>query len=300
MRYILQSDFHSDELIQQPNLIIFKKTANLNIMLKFISLASGSSGNCYYLDCDGYGLIIDLGIGIRTFRRHCSDYGIKLADIKAVLVTHDHTDHVKAVGVLAQSFHIPVYTSQKVHQSMMLNHYISKKVPVELQRIIHRGSSFNIGPFHITSFRVPHDSADNNGYIIEAEKKCFVIMTDIGHFTEEMPDIVRRATHLIIESNYDEKMLVTGPYPARLQKRISGELGHISNKETAEFLATNLNRELIKRVWLCHLSAENNIPHVALGTVTEALKTAGFELKLDTQFKVSVLARRTPSIMETL
>lgn len=183
---------------------------------------------------------------------------------------------------------------------MMLNHYISKKVPHELQQIIRRGSSFNLGPFHITSFGVPHDSADNNGYIIEAEEKCFVIMTDIGHFTDEMPDIVRKATHLIIESNYDEKMLVTGPYPARLQKRISGALGHISNKETSEFLANNLNPEVIKRVWLCHLSAENNIPRIALATVTEALRTAGFELKLDTQFKVSVLARRTPSIMEIL
>lgn len=268
-------------------------------MLKFISLASGSSGNCYYLDCDGYGLIIDLGIGIRTFKRHCSEYGIKLADIKAILVTHDHTDHVKAVGVLAQSFHLPVYTSQRVHQSMMLNHYISKKVPQNLQHIVHRNTAFNLGPFNITPFGVPHDSADNNGYIIEVEDKCFVIMTDIGHFTEEMPDIVHKATHLIIESNYDEKMLATGHYPIRLQKRISGELGHISNRETADFLATNLNWERIKRVWLCHLSAENNIPRIALNAVTEALNNAGYDVENKKDFKLIVLARRMPSIMES-
>ena len=265
-------------------------------MLKFISICSGSSGNCYYLNADGFGLVIDMGIGIRVFKRHFSNYGLPLAQIKAVLVTHDHTDHVKGVGVLARDFNLPVYTTEAVHSSIMRNHYISKKIPFTQQKHIERGEPFNLGPFEITAFFVPHDSADNNGYIIKAQEKCLVLMTDIGHFTEEMPGIVSQATHLIIEGNYDPYMLEKGPYPQRLKKRISSPIGHISNGETAEFLAQHLNKQRIERVWLCHLSAENNRPALAQSTVTQALQQAGFDLDRQiNQLQVEPLPRRTPT-----
>lgn len=269
-------------------------------MLKFISLGSGSCGNCYYFNADGYGLLIDLGIGIRLFKRYFSNYGLTLAQIQAILVTHDHTDHVKAVGSLSRDFHLPVYTSKEVHSSMMLNHYLSKKVPKEHQVCITRGESFHLGPFEVTSFAVPHDSADNNGYLIRVCGRTIVIMTDIGHFTEEMPAIVRQATHLIIESNYDAAMLAAGPYPLRLQQRISSPRGHISNIETARFLAENLTPRLIRRVWLCHLSAENNTPRIAAETAATALTQVGFNLKApdaDNGLYLQVLARKTPSLV---
>ncbi len=270
-------------------------------MLQFISLGSGSCGNCYYINSDGHGLIIDLGIGIRSFKKLFSDYGLKIAQIQAALITHDHTDHVKAIGALSRDFHIPVYTSQKVHDSIMRNHYVSKKIPLTLQHVITRGETFEIGPFSVTSFGVPHDSADNNGYIIRVEGKCFVILTDVGHFTEEMPNIIHQATHLVIESNYDEKMLRAGHYPLRLQNRISSPNGHISNAETADFLAKNLNKDLIRKVWLCHLSAENNLPRIAYNTCAEALLQAGFVLEGEEKnIDLQVLARRTPSLLTTL
>ena len=115
-------------------------------MLQFISLGSGSCGNCYYINSDGYGIIIDLGIGIRSFKKLFSDYGLKIAQIQAALITHDHTDHVKAIGSLSRDFHIPVYTSQKVHDSIMHNHYVSKKIPLPFQHSITRGQSFQLGP----------------------------------------------------------------------------------------------------------------------------------------------------------
>lgn len=269
-------------------------------MLNFISLGSGSCGNCYYFNCDGYGLIVDLGIGIRLFKRHFSNYGLTLAQIKAMLVTHDHTDHVKAVGALSRDFRIPVYTSQKVFDSMMLNHYVSKKVPIDLQNPIERGQSFQLGPFNITSFGVPHDSADNNGYIIRVENCCIVLITDIGHFTDEMPQILQQATHLIIESNYDAAMLAAGPYPLRLQNRIASPNGHISNAETAAFLAAHLNRELIRHIWLCHLSAENNLPRIALEASVNALEAAGWTVNQPGGLQLEVLGRRTPSLLTKL
>lgn len=270
-------------------------------MLQFISLASGSSGNCYYLSHNGNALLIDLGIGIRLFKRSCSNYGLKQSDIRAILVTHDHTDHVKAVGVLSQQFHLPVYTSERVHQSICSNHFVSKKVPELLRRNIRRGVTFTINDFEITSFAVPHDSADNNGYIIRVAGKQIVILTDVGHFTEEMKAIVHDATHLVIESNYDRQMLEQGHYPQRLKMRISGELGHISNEETAQFLAENISRERIEKIWLCHLSAENNTPEKAYNEVKNALAPLGYIVEgTEKNLHLEALARRTPSLLYDL
>lgn len=270
-------------------------------MSQFISLSSGSSGNCYYLQVDDYGLIIDQGLSVRKFKQICSNYGLSIAKIKAILVTHDHTDHVKGVGALSRDFRISVYTSQAVHDSIMRNHFVSKKVPLNLQHAIERGIEFELGPFKITSFAVPHDSADNNGYKIRWDDKCFVLLTDVGHFSDDMPGIIHQATHLVIESNYDEHMLVTGRYPLRLQKRISGPNGHISNAETAVFLASNLNRDLIKKVWLCHLSAENNVPRIAYETCAEKLAEAGYILNGENRnVSLEVLARQTPSLLTDL
>ncbi len=267
-------------------------------MLQFISLASGSSGNCYYLNADGYGILIDLGISLRNFKRMFSNYGQNLAQIKALLVTHDHTDHVKAVGALSREFHIPVYTSQKVHDSIMFNHYVSKKIPIALQHSIETGAEFELGPFSITSFHVPHDSADNNGYLIHVHNKNFVLLTDVGHFTEEMAKMVNCANYLVIESNYDVHMLAAGRYPKRLQNRISGGNGHVSNTQTADFLSKHLNSNLIKHIWLCHLSAENNLPRLAYETCLESLEREGYRLVgEDKNTILDVLARRTPSLV---
>lgn len=270
-------------------------------MINFICLGSGSCGNCYYINADGFGIIIDIGIGIRSFKKLFSDYGLSIAQIKAILITHDHTDHVKSVGALSREFHIPVYTSEKVHQSIMQNHFVSKKIPLNLQHCITRGEEFEIGPFCIKSFAVPHDSADNNGFIIRSQNKCIVMLTDVGHFTEEMPQIIQQATHLIIESNYDKNMLSVSHYPIRLQKRISSGYGHISNSATAEFLAQNLNPSLIRNVWLCHLSAENNIPRIAYDTCKKALEEVGYIIEgNNANLKLHVLARRTPSLLTEL
>ncbi len=269
-------------------------------MVKFISFGSGSCGNCYYLLCDGYGLLIDLGIGIRLFRRNFSNYGLPLAQIQSILVTHDHTDHVKAVGAVSQKFRIPVYTSSKVHESMRLNHHVAKKVPAELRHDVEPGSDFTLGPFSVHSFFVPHDSAQNNGYSIRVEDKTFVLITDVGHFTDEMKPLVHAATHLVVESNYDADMLEQGRYPKHLKLRISNGTGHISNEASGAFLAENLNADVLRHVWLCHLSEENNRPVLARETIERHLKEKGLKVNEDGGFKLDVLPRRTPTLLMEL
>lgn len=240
--------------------------------MKFISFASGSSGNCYYLHAEGCSILIDLGLGIRTFKKTYKDYGCSFGDIQGILVTHNHTDHTKAVGYLSNEFHIPVFTTEAVHKGMQQNPFLSKKIKKEELKIVNHNTPFQIGPFTITAIPVPHDSFGNNGYIIQYKEICFCIVTDIGHATPEIQDLVSKATHLVIESNYDTQMLTNGPYPVRLKKRIEGPYGHISNKETAELLLNHLNSTRIKQVWLCHLSEENNTPTLAGETSKNAIK----------------------------
>ncbi len=179
-------------------------------MVSFMSFGSGSSGNCYLLKCGDYALLIDLGVGIRTFKKHFKEYGQNFAHIKGILVTHDHTDHVKAAGILSCEFHLPVYATQLVHEGMARNYFMKKKVEQGKERVLVPAETMEIGPFRVTPFQVPHDSSDNVGYFIECEAVRFCLVTDAGQVTEEMKTYIRRATHLVMEANYDEAKLAKG------------------------------------------------------------------------------------------
>lgn len=240
--------------------------------------------------------MIDLGIGIRHFKKHFRDYGLSLAKIDAILVTHDHTDHVKAVGVLSNEFHLPVYASEAVHNGMQRNHFMSKKVKDEDKRFTEVAKTFEVGPFSITPFDVPHDSSANSGYFITVGDLQFCLITDAGHVTNAMKEQLRKANHIVLEANYDDAMLATGPYPAYLKKRIMSERGHLSNTECAETLAECLNPEA-KQVWLCHLSEENNHPELARKTISTALEQAGIDLE---KTQLNVLRRTVPSALHEL
>ena len=262
-------------------------------MLKFICFGSSSSGNCYYINVEGYGLLIDLGIGLRGFKRDMRNYGLSFGEIKAQLVTHDHTDHVKSVGAFSGEFHLPVYASELVHQGMQRNYFMSKKIAAEYRHVVVPGEEFVLGPYTITPFEVPHDSMGNCGYFITAGDTSFCIVTDMGHVTDEIRSYVARAHYLVIEANYDAGMLASGPYPPFLKRRIAGNRGHMDNVETARLLAESLSPEA-RRVWLCHLSEENNHPELARKTVESALAEAG-KLGGDARLQLEVLKRKVPS-----
>lgn len=268
-----------------------------NTMTNFICFSSGSSGNCYYLQTDNFGLVIDLGIGIRHFKKYFRDYGLALARIGAIAVTHDHTDHVKAVGSLSTEFHLPVYSSKEVHAGMQRNHFMSKKVGKENVRHLPVHTPTEIGPFTVTMFPVPHDSAGNNGYFIETGTCRICLITDAGHVTPEMSQYIERATHVILEANYDKEMLEKGPYPMYLKRRITGQAGHLSNDDCAQTLASHLNPQA-RRVWLCHLSQENNAPELALRTVCDRLAETG--MAIPERLEVEALKRTSPSPLYTL
>ena len=154
-----------------------------NKMLRFISFGSGSSGNSYYLYTETDSILIDVGVGIRTLKKHFHNYGLRFEDVHHIFVTHDHADHVKSVGSLSSDYHLPVYTTRKVHVGIERNYCVRKKIAPNLVHIIEKSVPLNVGEFKITPFGVPHDSTDNVGYFVECEGVTFCLITDVGHIT---------------------------------------------------------------------------------------------------------------------
>lgn len=261
-------------------------------MAKFLSLGSGSSGNCYYLSTATTTILIDAGISVRTLKKHMRDYGLSLEQVDAVFVTHDHADHIKSVGNLANDYDKPVYTTQKVHEGINRNYCVTSKLTAKHIRYVEKNATLEFGDMRITPFEVPHDSTDNVGYIVELDNTVFCLLTDIGHATPEINEAIARAEHLVIEANHDRDMLMTGKYPAFLKGRISSGIGHLSNSETGHLLAENAT-PILQHVWLCHISQENNHPELARKTVEGVLRDHGIIAGVD--FQLEVLCRKRPS-----
>lgn len=267
------------------------------MMLRFISFGSGSCGNCYYLYTDDFGLLIDLGIGVRKLKKYFQDYGLSLSSIKSVLITHDHADHVKSIGSFCNTLSVPAYTTAEVHDGIKQNYVVKKKIDNVYKYIINKKDPFTLGPLNITAFSVPHDSKDNVGYRVQVDGVTFCLITDAGHVTNEMARFINEAHYLVIEANHDEQMLQAGSYPNYLKARVASEYGHLSNNECAISLA-KYGSEKLKHIWLCHLSQENNHPELARKTVENALLNA--EHFDGTCVKIDVLKRNLPSMIFTL
>ena len=259
--------------------------------VKFISLASGSSGNCYYIGTEKYGILIDAGIAVRTIKKSLKEVGIGMETLRAVFVTHDHADHIKAVGGLGEKLHIPVYTTARIHEGINKSYCMTEKLSTCVH-YLHKGETMELEDFTITAFEVPHDGTDNVGYCMNIDGKIFSFLTDLGHITPTAAEYICKAHYLVLEANYDEEMLKMGPYPQYLKERIAGPNGHMSNRETADFLAENIN-ESLKYIWLCHLSIDNNHPELAYKTVELSLRNKGIIVGKDVQ--VIALKRNTPS-----
>lgn len=263
-------------------------------MLKFISFGSGSSGNCYYLYTENEGLLIDTGIGTRTLKKFFHDYGLNYLNnnIGAILVTHDHADHIKSVGSLSKKFNLPVYASKLVHRGMDKNYCMKCKIARDRRKYVEPGNIINIGNFQLLPFKVPHDSSENIGYTIRYKDIIFTLLTDVGHVTDEMNGIIQNTNYLVIEANYDVEMLKNGPYPEYLKNRIRNGNGHLSNMQCAEAVAANYTKKL-HHIWLCHLSEENNNPETALGVIKQTLFNSG--INTNKHVEIDVLRRKQPT-----
>lgn len=258
---------------------------------KFISLASGSSGNCYYIGTENCGILVDAGIAVRTIRKNLKEIGVGMEMIRAVFITHDHADHIKAVGGLGEKLNIPIYATARVHEGINKSYCMTERLSTSV-RYLEKQQPMQLEAFRIESFEVPHDGTDNVGYCIEIDGKTFSFLTDLGEITPMVANYIRKSNYLILEANYDEEMLRMGTYPKYLKERIASRTGHLSNIATAEFLADNMTDHL-RYIWLCHLSKDNNHPELAYKTVELKLKERGVQVGKDVQ--LCALKRTIPS-----
>jgi phosphoribosyl 1,2-cyclic phosphodiesterase len=270
--------------------------------LKFLSLSSGSSGNCYYLGTENCAILIDAGIPVRTIQKVLKEHNLPFDKIYGLLITHDHTDHIRSAGSIGELYHIPVYATREVHSGMERNYGMQKKLSVTSRRNLERDVEVTLPgtDFRVTPFTVPHDSTDNVGYYIEVgsgeQTIRFCLVTDVGHVTSDIRHYLSRADHVVMESNHDVDMLMNGPYPKYLKARVRGEGGHLSNKECAE-LIHDIYHPSLRHVFLCHLSEENNDPDLAYRNASKALASEGAHVGEDVV--LSVLLRNSPSLIYT-
>lgn len=258
-------------------------------MLNFLSLSSGSSGNCYYVGNESSGILIDAGISAKNIRKFLSDKGISIKTVMGMLITHNHSDHVRGIEVLARRNSIPVYTTSMVWESILKPRSTLSK---DLFREICLQEKFLLAGFEIEAFPVSHDAPETIGFHICSGDQKMTIVTDLGHICNIAAPYIKAARLLVIESNYDEQMLLNGSYPYFLKNRIMSDKGHLGNHQTSAFLAENINSKL-QYICLAHLSKNNNTPELALRSLSEALLKKDF--KPDSLLNLSVLNRNLPS-----
>ena len=248
-------------------------------MTRFVSLSSGSNGNCYYIGNEAFGILIDAGIGTRTIKKRLAERGLSVDSVRCVLVSHDHFDHIRSLGTFAERFQRPVYATAPCIAAFR-RHYCTKGyldagrcrplVPGEWLRLDGESAAGGEGVW-VLPFSVPHDATDTVGFHIRFFGETFTFLTDVGDVTDDAVSYAAMAQHLIVEANYDPEMLRKGPYPPDLQARIRNGHGHLSNGQTADLVRRALTGDLLQDIFLCHLSENNNTPELALAAVSAVL-----------------------------
>lgn len=259
------------------------------IIFKFISFGSGSSGNCSYVGNERGGILVDAGVRADYVEDQLRVSGISMAEVKGILLTHDHSDHIQHVYRLLRAHkHLALFCTNRVLNGMLARHNISKRIR-DYHSPIFKEIPFRILDFEITAFEVPHDGSDNMGFSIVQGDRHFVLATDMGAISARAYHYIQQAHYLVIEANYDLDMLRNGRYPEYLKARIQTQYGHMDNTDTGALLA-RVAKNGLKYVWLCHLSRDNNTPEIALSTVRNSLLQAGLTIGTDTETRADLEA----------
>lgn len=231
-------------------------------------LASGSTGNATYVETDQTCLLIDAGLSGKKIEGLMKSIQRDCADLDAILVTHEHSDHIKGVGVLARRYQLPIYANAKTWQAM--ENKLGKISP-DQKFIFDTEKTLTFGDLDVFSFGVSHDAIDPQFYSFHKRDKSFVMLTDTGYVSDRMRGMLRDADVYLFESNHDVELLRYGAYPWHLKQRILSDKGHLSNEDGALALAEMVG-DATKRVYLGHLSQENNIKDVARQTAVDILE----------------------------
>jgi len=256
--------------------------------MKMCSLSSGSSGNCIFVGSEHTSLLVDAGISGKRTEAGLNTIGYTGTDIDGILVTHEHADHVKGLGVLARKHGIPIYATQGTWEAICKNP-ATGKIPGGLFHEIEPDRTVRIGDLDVEPFSIMHDAADPVGYRICQEGHSCAIATDMGTYTDYTIRHLQFLDAILLEANHDVNMLEAGRYPYPLKVRILSDKGHLSN-ETSGQLLCQLLHDNIRHIFLGHLSAENNYPALAYETVCSEV-TLGDNPYKSSDFPITVARR---------
>ena len=246
------------------------------IKMEVCTLASGSSGNCTYISADGFDLLIDAGISMRRIKHSLDLIGKRLDCVSAILITHEHSDHIGALKMIDKYYQIPVFVPAGAKRA------IAAVYPEISDRVteFEIGSEIRFGALTAVSFPTPHDASASVGYKLTCGGKSFVVATDMGYITKNIYNAACGADFAMIEANHDPEMLRCGIYPYHLKQRIASDRGHLSNSECGRLCAA-LAKEGTRHFLLAHLSRNNNTPELAFAAAKAALENEGFALGKD-------------------
>lgn len=239
--------------------------------MRFSVLASGSSGNAIYIENDQHSFLVDAGLSGRKMEELFAAVGKKMNNLDGILVTHEHSDHIKGLGIVARKHKVPIYANAKTWQAM---DGLVGAIPVEQRFHFDMDTVKTFGSLDIESFAVSHDAADPMFYVFHENGRKLALITDTGYVSDRMKGVIQAADAFVFESNHDVGMLQMGRYPWSVKRRILSDVGHVSNEDAAVAMS-EVMAEKPTRIYLSHLSKDNNMKDLARMSVEQTLQTKG-------------------------
>ncbi len=250
--------------------------------MKYISIASGSKGNCHLVQKKDNCILIDAGLSGKATIDAINMHDIDTSKIRAIFITHEHSDHIKGAGIISRKFDIPIYATELTWDAM------SNKIgniKEEHIKIIENADKVCVGDLEISSVPVKHDAADPVAYKVTDGKRVLSIITDLGLVTKKVFDFVKKSNAIVLESNHDINMLEAGPYSYELKRRIKSNFGHLSN-DSAGVVGVDLVKSGVSNIMLAHLSEQNNMPILAYQSVLTILSEQDIKVGADVELCV--------------
>ena len=261
-------------------------------MLNFCSLYSGSSGNSLFVETENTKILIDAGMSCKKIEEGLQSIEVEPSSINAILVTHEHSDHVKGIGTLSKKINIPVFSTKETFDAMPTQ---TEKLSEKNINFFNPNERFNINDLEILPFSIPHDAANPCGFNISKDNNNQIsIATDIGHMTKSIVDTIEGSKFILLESNYDTEVLRCCAYPYKLKTRIASDTGHLSNTMAGKTISYLLKNGNLATAMLGHLSKESNFPELAYQTVIDEI------ISNNSNINLSVASRDCPSKLITL
>lgn len=250
--------------------------------MKYCSIASGSSGNCHYIGYKDTNILIDAGLSGKRITKGLDEIDIDANKLNGIFVTHEHSDHIKGIGVLSRKYDLPIFVNYKTWNAIKEK---IGKVKEENIKIFENDKEYAIGDMGIKPFSITHDAVDPVGFKLTDGKKAISVATDIGHVSDNIKENLLGSKLIVLESNYDKEMLLMGSYTYALKKRVMSDIGHLSNEAAAKF-AVELIKNGAENLLLAHLSRENNFPALAFETSNHILTENGMKIGKDANLEI--------------